>query len=447
MKAAIGLEYLAQNITEFIHLGEGYVRDACQGRSTVHCMYERSCIKRPEEEAFLDLDCICLALDVGGTHTKAALGMFRPGSAASWRMLFDLANEALLPESTTELPIYAFARELAQRARASLEQLGVPISSVESVALVWSNQLESVVFDNGRTRGVTGLVTGLQAGTYRKSEWFVRGLHDGFNLGELILSSLMERDILPKVFVVGNDTVFTLTALPGAHAGVVASSGGNCTLLGTSGADEDFIFNSEIGSLLKVPEHLLSEGDQALQRATGTAIAFEDILAGKWLPRLLEEHVIALSNHSGSSLRALAAALVGQELRFDMNDVRIIAGVEPLPALLRPLLLTGDAAEGELRELGRALVGRAGVAAGALCYFSTFNQIVAGRGAVTIALDSAMARYVPGYFSSLSEAFRVLLEKRGVSGAVTLMQPLKSLEGGDISVPLRGAALAGALWK
>lgn len=447
MITAIGLEKLAQNISDFTRLGEGCVLDACQRRSVAQCLYDSSCIKRLEEEAFIALDCVCLALDVGGTHTKAALGMFRPGSAATWRVLFDVENEALLPELTTELPIYAFARELAQRARVSLEQLGVPISSVESAALVWSNQLESVVFDNGRTRGVTGLVTGLQAGTYRKSEWFVRGLHDGFNLGELILSSLMERDILPKVFVVGNDTVFTLTALPGAHAGVVASSGGNCTLLGTSGADEDFIFNSEIGSLLKVPEHLLSEGDQALQRATGTPIAFEDLLAGKWLPRLLEEHVIARSHHSDSSLRALAAALVGQELRFDMNDVRMIASIEPLPALLRPFLLKGDAAEGELRELGRALVGRAGVAAGALCYFSTFNQLVKGRGVVAIALDSAMARYVPGYFSSLSEAFRVLLEKRGALGTVTLMQPLKSLEGGDISVPLRGAALAGALWK
>jgi hypothetical protein len=290
--------------------------------------------------------------------------------------------------------------------------------------------------------GVTGLVNGIAVGTYRKNEWFVSGLHDGYDLGTLFLDSFQQCGFEPKVFLMGNDTVFTLTALPGAHAGVVASSGGNCTDVGVLGTEEDFIFNTELGSLFKIATPHLSEGDLALAASTGMPVALEDLLSGKWLPALLDKHVLAAARAGASELQSVAATINTAGQFFTMpvisNLLSDSSATESLPF--------DDARCSTVREIASYVVARAGVAAGALCYFSVFNQICAGRNDLTVALDSAMARYVPGYLTALESTFSALLERRGVNGTTVLLQPRVLADGQLISVPVIGAIRAGALW-
>ena len=238
MKLICGLDRLQNNLEEFIRQGEEYVRDAAAGRSFAHCLRERSLMRRAGTDSVPPRGSLSIALDVGGTHTKAALAHFAP-SGESWRVLFDIENVDLIGSAPSKLPIESFCTRVATQCGAAIRQSGYTPIAVRSVSVVWSNQIESAPVTKQGVVGVTGLVNGITAGTYRKSEWFVSGLHDGYDLGTLFLESFQRVGFQPQVFLMGNDTVFTLTALPGAYAGVVASSGGNCTDVGVSGDEQD----------------------------------------------------------------------------------------------------------------------------------------------------------------------------------------------------------------
>lgn len=441
MKLICGLDRLQNNLEEFIRQGEEYVRDAATGRSLANCLREPSLMRRVGTDAVPPSGSISIALDVGGTHTKAALAHFAP-AGESWRVLFDIENVDLIDSASSRLPIESFCTRVAAQCGAAITQSGYTPSAVRSVSVVWSNQIESAPVLKQGVAGVTGLVNGIAAGTYRKSEWFVSGLHDGYDLGTLFLESFQCAGFQPQVFLMGNDTVFTLTALPGAHAGVVASSGGNCTDVGVAGDEQEFIFNTELGSLYKISPVHLSEGDIALAAHSGVPVALEDLLSGKWLPALLDQHVVVSARAGVGDLRSLAATIAENGSYFTMP---LLSG------LLAGQLDSGTATLGAntrvlVCEIASCVVARAGVAAAALCYFSVFNQICAQRDSLTVALDSAMARYVPGYLTSLQETWRYLLERRGVKGSVVLLQPTSLADGQLISVPVMGAIRAGALW-
>lgn len=441
MKLICGLDRLQNSFEEFIQQGEQYVRDAASGRSFVHCLRDPSLIRRASSTAPRPLNSLSIALDVGGTHTKAALATFTSGCQESWQVLFDIENSDLLGGASAELPIKAFCARVAEECRAVITQSGCTASAVRSVSIVWSNQIESAPLKRGGVSGVTGLVSGIAAGTYRKSEWFIDGLHDGYDLGTLFLDSFHSEGFAPEVFLIANDTVFTLTALPGSHAGVVASSGGNCTDVGVSGAEQDLIFNTELGSLFKIAPAHLSEGDVALSARTGSPVALEDLLSGKWLPRLLDEHIIVSARAGVVELQDLAARISSSGSFFTTQDMANVLSSQPPRA---GAALDSDSAA-LVQELSSHIVARAGMAAGALCYFSLFNQICAGRDDLIVALDSAMARHLPGYFTSLEKTLHRLLERKGVRGNVTLLRPTLVAGGEQISVPLIGALFAGAL--
>jgi hypothetical protein len=442
MKLICGLDRLQNDLEEFIRQGEEYVRDAATGRSLAHCLREPSLMRRVSTDAVPPNGSISIALDVGGTHTKAALAHFAP-AGESWRVLFDIENADLLGSPSAKLPIESFCTRVAAQCGAAITQSGYNPTEVRSVSVVWSNQIESAPVLKQGVAGVTGLVNGIAAGTYRKSEWFVSGLHDGYDLGTLFLESFQYAGFTPQVFLMGNDTVFTLTALPGAHAGVVASSGGNCTDVGVSGDEQDFIFNTELGSLYKIASAHLSEGDLALAAHSGVPVALEDLLSGKWLPALLDQHVVTSARAGVEELQELAAAIGEAGHYFTMP---VMANILSPQSSGKELPVTGNTTS-LVREMASHIVTRAGVAAGALCYFSVFNQICAGADGLTVALDSAMARYVPGYLTSLESTWGYLLNRRGLQGSVVLLQPTSLADGQQISVPVMGAIRAGALWS
>lgn len=447
MKAPLGLDTLEQHLEEFISTGESYLRDARAGHSYRHCLHDPTFLKRSDSREPHILQDVCLSIDVGGTHTKAALVDFSVDTSGDWSILFDIKNEVFLSRDATEPPIVTFAENLARHVRDSLQSRSYTPSRIRSIAIVWSNQLQARSFESSSARGVTGLIMGISAGSYRKDEWFVKDLQDGFDLGDLFRSSLGAHGLRSEVFIIGNDTAFTLTALPGARGGVVASSGGNCTDVGMGDRDLDLIFNTEIGGLYKVAPALLSDGDRALVAQSGATIALEDLLSGKWLPKIFEHHISVAAARGVTDLRAISDTIRNQSEIFTTHDLcALLAQRELSPVRAGLKGCSSDACEA-LSEIAVAVTRRAGIAAACLCYFSIYNQIVSGIKSFSIALDSAMARHVPGYFEVLDRTFQSILEKRQVKGHITLMRPVQCGDGHEISVPLLGATFAGALWK
>lgn len=447
MKGLLGIDNLESSLATLIALGEAHLRAAAVGRSFTHCMREPSRIKRISSNIQLTGTGLILAIDIGGTSVKASVADFRRDHPNTWHVLFQRENAELLDTGDGALPLGVFAKNLAHAVNEALQRRALQPHEVGSISLVWSNQVQTAPLTLDTTRGVTGFVTGIEAGSYRKNEWFIQGLHDGFDLGTLFLSAFADVGCTPQVFLLGNDTVFTLTALPGAHGGVVASSGGNCTDIGTLGSESDHIFNTELGGLCKVPTELLSDGDLALAHRSGAAIALEDLMSGKWLPLLLDEHLKLLATRPREESHALAASLVENSEHFTTRDIRAILLDDELRPELQSILPHGGRERALVRLIASALTIRGGIAAGALCYFSVFNQLCEHPFAPLISLDSAMARHLPGYFDAVKRTFTTLIKKHAVEGQIVLMRPKQLSDGHEISVPLIGATLAGATWK
>lgn len=414
------IERLEINFEQFIDQGEALVERAFLGETENACLLENSLICCAAFEAKPAVDTI-LAIDIGGTNVKAGLAQRYLSNRPDWRLLFDLPNAELSKRGTGTRPIESFATNLSLTIQDALKGLSLD-RKIQGVGVVWSNAVESRQLDSCSVSGVTGLVSGVAQGTYRKDEWFIQDLSDGYDLGALFLSELKSVDIAPERFLVANDTIFTLTATPGAHAGVVASSGANCTLTGTSSSERREIFNSELGSIYKIPHNLLSAGDAFL----GSEIALEDLISGKWLPRLLKAHI---SRESELDLNGID---------FNPHDISgIIRGI-PLRTEIREcikdLALT--------QTVAKALIRRAAHAAAGLCFFSICNQIESGVKRFKISLDSAMARNIPGYAVELESIFSKLMKRRNCLASIELREPLQLDEQNTISVPLIGAANA-----
>ena len=94
-----------------------------------------------------------------------------------------------------------------------------------------------------------------------------------------------------------------------------------------------------------------------------------------------------------------------------------------------------------LRDLVTALVERGAVLAGLMTYLSVVSQLKAGLKNASISLDSSMGRYFPNYFERMKECISSITPN-GSTIDVTLVHPIQLPGGGDISVPLQGAALA-----
>jgi len=374
-----------------------------------------------------------ILLDMGGTHTKVAT----KNRSGEWSLLFDHLNDWFEPRRDPLLPpLQGFFRVLIEELVSSLPSLktdGLPLR----VGIIWSNQIRTRRFSAGSTTGVTGIVHGYQSGGYRKGEWFLKGLHNGDDVGALLLGEFTHGGITPEVMVLGNDTLFTLFAVPGAHAGVVMSSGGNCTLVGTSASDKDELFNSELGGMFMLPDTMLSDGDKEFGRSRGLSlISLEELSAGNWFPSMVAANVVAGSKlPEGVALTPIASALSDESLAINNRSLcDLMAGsthiFESFPA---------ESIEA-FRSLTRSLVTRAATLAGIMTYLSVVMQLRAGEKKALIALDSSMARYFPTYFDTMKGCIAKILPP-GQEVETVLVHPIKLPNGGDISVPLQGAAL------
>lgn len=428
---ALGITLVRENIDQIVSLGERYVSHAPTGTPPC-CAWDAGSLSRcPSLKPATPHETILL--DMGGTHTKVATR----SSQGDWSLLFDHLNDWFEPRRDPSLsPLRGFFRVLVEelvRTLPSLKTSGTPLR----VGVIWSNQIKTQRFSTRTTTGVTGIVHGYQSGGYRKGEWFLKGLKNGDDIGALLLSEFTHCGVTPEVMVLGNDTLFTLFAVPGAHAGVVMSSGGNCTLVGTSDADKGELYNSELGGMLMLPDSILSLGDKEFAKSRGLSLlSLEELSAGNWFPSMVTATILTGATlPEGKELRPIASAITNETLVINNRSLcDLLAGTNgmfaPFPASSREAL----------RSLIHALVDRAAVLAGIMTYLSVVTQLRAGEQRVRISLDSSMGRYFPNYFETMKDCIeQITLPGHDVE--TILVHPIQLPDGGDISVPLQGAAL------
>lgn len=428
---SLGINRVGENIDQIVSLGEQFVTNAPTGTPPC-CAWDAGSISRlPSSKPTISHQIILL--DMGGTHTKVAT----KNAQGEWSLLFDHLNDWFEPRRDPSLPLLqGFFRVLVQELVSSLPSLnteGLPLR----IGVIWSNQIKTQRFSTGSTRGVTGIVHGYQSGGYRKGEWFLKGLRNGDDVGALLLAEFRHGGVSPEVMVLGNDTLFTLFAVPGAHAGVVMSSGGNCTLVGTSKQDKEELFNSELGGMFMLPDSILSEGDKEFAKSRGLSlISLEELSAGNWFPTMVAANVVAGSKlPEGEALRPIAFALTNNSLSINNRGLcDLLAGsasiFESFPS----------ASIEALRSLTSSLVTRAAILAGIMTYLSVVTQLRAGEKKALISLDSSMGRYFPSYFDTMKRCI-ARITPVGHEVETVLVNPIELPNGGDISVPLQGAAL------
>lgn len=436
LETKLGIPHVAGNLNRLVTLGEQFVSNAPIGKAPCCAWDAGSLSRRPSTKPTPPHQTILL--DMGGTHTKVAT----KSPTGEWALLFDHLNEWFEPKRDPSLPLLqGFFRVLVHElvaALPSLQSSGLPIR----VGVIWSNQIKTKRFTEGKTTGVTGIVHGYQSGGYRKGEWFLKGISNGDDIGALLLGEFTHGEITPEVMVLGNDTLFTLFAVPGAHAGVVMSSGGNCTLVGTSDRDRDELYNSELGGMFMLPDDVLSLGDQEFAHSRHLrSLSLEELSAGNWFPHMVTAHInVAAKLPEGAALAPIAAALSKDDRLVNNRSLcELISGDTATFASLPAPSIEA------LTKLVAALVERAALLAGVMTYLSVVSQLRAGEKRALISLDSSMGRYFPGYFDTMKSCIaRIALTDHQVDA--TLVHPIPLASGGDISVPLQGAALALAGW-
>jgi hypothetical protein len=432
----IGLNRLASGLTAIVSLGENMIRNAQHSPAKPACAWDDSglSVARSHVEPCRELS---LLIDIGGSHTKVAL----VDADQHTRMLFDHPNEWFKPTSPSpDAPIRSFFSRLCHTIAHTIPsqlQSSIPLR----VGVIWSNQLTSVPFKTKTTEGTTGLVTGRDCGSYRKGEWFLQGLSNGEDLGAYILDSFHKNHISCSVLLLGNDTVFTLFATPHANAGIVVSSGANCTLVGAGSRGHRTIFNSELGGLLMIPPELFSQGDQLYAETySGNDIALEELCAGLWFSDVVSAHIHVLARrHEGEVLLPLAEALACGDLRLT-NELISLLLRDPTqtPTELLNFPRTSIVA---FSALAQALISRAGTLVGALCFLSVSSQIPQSPKRLIASLDSSMGRYMPGFFEAASETFRAFIPRK-IEATLSLVQPERLESRAELTPPMIGLARA-----
>jgi len=124
------------------------------------------------------------------------------------------------------------------------------------------------------------------------------------------------------------------------------------------------IINTELGGHLKLPEHLLSDGDRACATFRGvSSLALEELCAGTWFPHIVYAHVCAaVELPEGAPLTNLRDALVSGEVSLT-NRMLVAALKQHSPTSLPAEVASAGSTFVQLLE---SLVNRAGLLAGYL---------------------------------------------------------------------------------
>jgi hypothetical protein len=426
----LGVLKLTGAVEEIASLGVLHLANAPYQNGQPACAWDSSEIALPVADAKEEIRESVL-IDIGGTQTKVGY----QNGLGEIRSVFDHANTWFENKASFEgPPLEQFISVLISEIRRALPQL----TPTCCIGLIWSNQVQCVPIHRRDTLGVSGIVRGTKTGGYRKGEWFLREVRDGDDVGALFLRTLSRFGWTPSVFLLGNDTIFTLFAISHATAGVVMSSGGNCTVIGDEGREKGHIINTELGGHLKLPEHLLSDGDRACATFRGvSSLALEELCAGTWFPHIVYAHVCAaVELPEGAPLTNLRDALVSGEVSLT-NRMLVAALKQHSPTSLPAEVASAGSTFVQLLE---ALVNRAGLLAGILSYLSISSQLNTTEKKALVSLDSSMARHFPGFYTALKSTFQELCGTR--AGDIALIRPQEFPQGGDISVPMQGIARA-----
>lgn len=395
---------------------------------------EDSCLTSSQHLAARGLaspkDSVILAIDVGGTRTKACVKKTVSGKE-QWLTVLDVDNN----ETRSEGPgpgLQRMTRALGARLMAACQQQSLALA-FDAVAIVWSNKLQSFRLEK-ETLGVGARIFGCKSGqAYRKGEWWNSDLNDGDDISAAFLNGLEAAGIDSKVLIVGNDTVLTAQALPGGLGGVVASTGSNATIIP---AKQTTLYNSECGGAISIPSSLLKLSDKnSILPVTGNSLKIEDVSAGKGLPLVFQLMLREAYDGGMQELESILICLDKQSLSASELGLLVSGKTEEALGTRKAgeIYLSASAAA---QKIAAELITNAGKFCGILLLIAAWNQLES-EPQIKIALDSSQARFVPGYRKALDDFLAGWNKKHQKQLSYELMQPQ-----GQISVPLQGAARA-----
>lgn len=385
-----------------------------------------------------------LAIDIGGTSTKAGL-RFADGR---WKFLFEMPNKDLKIVESKRSAFACFAAILGQKIAEVFNSSQIKLDVVTSFGVVWSN----AILNQKTSFGITGIVARRE--NYTKGEWFINDMRNGDDLGETLRQAFTEVGLTVKHLVITNDTPFTMTALNRSDAGVVASTGVNATILKSERelrlgqGDELLICNSEIGNTFSLDSDVLSEGDciESSDIAGRGQVAgkIEFLIGGKFLPQIFAEHIVRLSKAGAKEFDKIAAYLefgTNRYREYSAADITLLLKAslrEFLEKRKDPKLYSAECLE-SLQVLARAVTTRAAKLAAIVVYGSVCGQLIL-KDKLRVALESRLSREMPGFLETLKATTQELVGSHKTV-EIILVEPL-ILSEGSISVPMQGAARA-----
>lgn len=378
-----------------------------------------------------------ILIDIGGTSTKVGVRRLLQGrSEPDWRVLFEDPNDDFNEKGRTGTGLQRFSAAVADRTKKALQAAGIECAGGWGLGIVWSNAMLNRLVPG---EGVHGQIVNRQ--NYTKGEWFNLDSKEGESVSQPFLEAFQRAGLRVTTIVVANDTPFTMKALNGSDAGMVASTGVNATLV--SELQGAFVIsNAEMGTTCRMPKELLSEGDRLHPGIPCSVI--EQQLSGKFLSQIFAGHILALAKAGVAELAPVAGFLQGKGdaayLHFQTADLSLLTArpekfVEQhleLGTLSAPTLMA-------LRALAQHLVLRAAKLAGLMAFASIANQL-SRKASFTIALDSRLSREMPIFWEEMQQTLKRCMPS-AKSATLTLIDRLP-VTGGVLSVPMLGAAFA-----
>ncbi len=378
-----------------------------------------------------------ILIDIGGTSTKVGVRRLLKGRKdPEWRVLFEDPNDDFNEKGRTGSGLQRFTAAVAERTKKALQSASIALTGGWGLGIVWSNAMLNRLVPG---EGVHGQIANRH--NYTKGEWFNADSKEGESVSQPFLEAFRRAGLQVATIAVANDTPFTMKALNGADAGMVASTGVNATLVSDLQGSL-VISNAEMGTTCRMPKELLSEGDRLYPGVRCSVI--EQQLSGKFLSQIFAGHILALVKAGVAELAPVASFLEGKGedayLHFQTADLSFLTSkpekfVEQhreLGALPAPTLKA-------LQLLAQHLILRAAKLAGLMAFASIANQL-SRKSSFVIALDSRLSREMPSFWEEMQQTLKRCMPP-AKSATLTLIDRLP-VPGGVLSVPMLGAAYA-----
>ncbi len=381
-----------------------------------------------------------IVIDMGGSHTRVGVSIpGRDGEAPSFKIICDIPYEKKQDREAVVRAMQAAkpgAHSLAQfgsyLAQKILTAGAVKPGSIGGLAIIWSNAMTSHLLNTPDLRGVGGKVVDREI-AYRKNEPFIADLKNGDNLSEILLTAFREQGIPPLSFVIGNDTIFTATALPDVDGGMIGSTGSNATII-----SDGIICNTECGAKFQIPASYMLAFFPPQDK-----IPLEALMSGNAMYLRFEETLLGLA---GCEYIAPVAQLLfgrqhGAEVKFQPEHLSLL-DTQNYQEFMSSALASATDIRGisveALATVAKAVAYRGGFMAAAMMVIAVGNQDAREK-PFMIGLDSSQARYLPSWKRGLDEGLKRLPGDLQIN--YTLLEPQEG-----VSPPMIGAVNALGLY-